>query len=84
MSNSLQPHSLQHTRLPCSSQYLQDLLKFMSVELVMLSHRLFRCDLCPCKKNAKGKAGIGVILLQAREQLSAQLSEQLSAVRGGW
>ena len=49
VSDSLQPHSLQHARLPCSSQYLQDLLKFTSIELVMLSHHLFWCDLCPYK-----------------------------------
>ena len=39
VSNSLQPHGLQHTRLPCPSPTLS-LLKLMSVESVMPSNRL--------------------------------------------
>ena len=41
MSNSLQPHGLQHTRLPCP----RSLLKLMSIESVMLSSHLILC--CP-------------------------------------
>ena len=40
MSDSLQPHGLQHVRLPSPSQ---SLLKFMSIELVMLSNHLIVC-----------------------------------------
>ena len=40
MSDSLQPHRLQHTRLPCPSQ---SLLKFRSTGLVMLSNHLIVC-----------------------------------------
>ena len=35
-------HGLQHTRLPCPS-LSQSLLRFMSIELVMLSHHLIPC-----------------------------------------
>ena len=41
MSNSLWPHGLLHTRLPCHS--LQSLLKFIFIELVMLSNHLILC-----------------------------------------
>ena len=40
MSDSLQPHGLQHTRLPCPSTISQSLLKLMSIELVMPSNHL--------------------------------------------
>ena len=39
-SSCLQPHGLQHARLPCPSQ---SLLKFMSTELVMPSNHLILC-----------------------------------------
>ena len=39
MSSSLQPHGLQHARPPCPSIYPR-LLKFMSIELAMLSNHL--------------------------------------------
>ena len=39
MSSSLQPHGLQHARPPCPSIY-PSLLKFMSIELAMLSNHL--------------------------------------------
>ena len=42
MSNSLQPHGLQHTRVLCSP-FSWSLLKFMSAELVMLSNHLILC-----------------------------------------
>ena len=42
MSNSLQPHGLQHARLPCPSQ-TQSLLKLISVKLVMPSNHLILC-----------------------------------------
>ena len=42
MSNPLQPHGLQHTRLPCSS-LTPSLLKLMSIESVMLSNHLILC-----------------------------------------
>ena len=42
MSNSLQPHWLQHASLLCPSLLLS-LLKFMSIELVMLSNHLIFC-----------------------------------------
>ena len=41
VSNSLQPHGLQHARLPCPSPTL----KLMSIELVMPSNYLILC--CP-------------------------------------
>ena len=41
---TLQPHGLQHTRLPCPS-LSPSLLKFMSIESVMLSKHLILC--CP-------------------------------------
>ena len=37
MSNSLQSHGLQHTRLPCPSTNSQSVLKLTSIELVMPS-----------------------------------------------
>ena len=40
VSNSLQPHGLQHTRLPLSFTISQSLLKLMSIELVMPSNHL--------------------------------------------
>ena len=42
MSNSLQPHGLQHTRLPCPSP-TPETLKFTSIESVMPSSRLILC-----------------------------------------
>ena len=44
ISDSLRPHGLQHTRLPCPSQ-LQNLLKLMFFESVMPSNHLVLC--CP-------------------------------------
>ena len=43
MSDSLQPHGLQHTRLPCPSPSLWNLLKLISIELVMSSNHLILC-----------------------------------------
>ena len=40
VSNSLQPHGLQHARLPCPSPTPQSLLKLMPIELVMPSNHL--------------------------------------------
>ena len=49
MSDSLQPHELQHTRLPCPSPtpgaYTRSLLKFMSFTSVMPSNHLILCHL---------------------------------------
>ena len=47
VSNSLQPHGLQHARPPCPSPITntQSLLKLMSIELVMPSNYLILC--CP-------------------------------------
>ena len=42
ISNSLQPHGLQHTRLPCPSP-TQSMLKLMSIESVMPSNHLILC-----------------------------------------
>ena len=42
MSDSLQPHGLQHARLPCPS-LSPSLLKFTSIELVMLSNHFILC-----------------------------------------
>ena len=44
-SDSLPPHGLQHTRLPCPSLTLRSLLKLLSIELVMPSSHLVLC--CP-------------------------------------
>ena len=43
MSNSLQPHGLQHARPPCPSSHSQSLLKLMSIESVMPSKHLILC-----------------------------------------
>ena len=43
MSDPLRPHGLQHARFPCP--FLKCLLKFMSIELMMLSNHLILC--CP-------------------------------------
>ena len=45
VSDSLQPHGLQHTRLPCPITNTQSLLKFMSLKSVMPSNHLILC--CP-------------------------------------
>ena len=44
MSDSLWPHGLKHARLPCPP-VSQSLLKFMSIESVMLSNHLILCRL---------------------------------------
>ena len=44
VSNSLRPHELQHTRLPCP-HYLPGVLELMSIELVMPSNHHILC--CP-------------------------------------
>ena len=43
VSNSLQPHGLNHTRASLSITNCWSLLKLMSIELVMLSNRLILC-----------------------------------------
>ena len=43
MSNSLQPHGLQHSRLPCPSSTPKSLLKLLPIELVILSNHLILC-----------------------------------------
>ena len=43
MSDSLQPHKLQHTRPPCSSPTTWNLPKLMSLESVMASNHLILC-----------------------------------------
>ena len=43
VSDSLQPHGLQHVRLPCPLPKVQSLLKLMSIELVMPSYHLILC-----------------------------------------
>ena len=43
MSNSLQPHGLQHARPPCLSPTPWGLLKLLSIKSVMLSNRLILC-----------------------------------------
>ena len=43
MSNSLQPHGLQHARLPCPITNSRSLLKLMSIALVMPSNHLILC-----------------------------------------
>ena len=50
MSNSLHPHELQHTRLPCLSSSPRCLLILISIESVMPSSHLTLCRLffsCP-------------------------------------
>ena len=43
MFDSLRPHGLQHTRLPCLSPTPQSLFKLMSIESVMPSKHLILC-----------------------------------------
>ena len=43
MSDSLWPHGLQHTRLPCPFTNSQSLLKLMSIESLMPSNHLILC-----------------------------------------
>ena len=43
MFNSLQPHGLQHTRLPSASSTPRTLLTLMSIESVMPSNHLILC-----------------------------------------
>ena len=43
MCDCLQPHGLQHARLPCPITNSQNILKFMFIELVMLSNHLNLC-----------------------------------------
>ena len=45
MSDSLQPHGLYHTRLPCPSSNSWSLLKLMSIEWMMPSNHLILCSL---------------------------------------
>ena len=45
VSDSLQHHGLQHTRLPCPSPSPRALLKLMSIESVMPSNHLILCHL---------------------------------------
>ena len=51
MSDFLRPHGLQRTKLPCASLSLS-LLKFVSIESVMLSNHLILCNIKPI--NPKG------------------------------
>ena len=50
MSDSLRPHGLQHTRLPCPFIIFQSLLRFMSSESVMLSNHVNLCRPLSFKK----------------------------------
>ena len=45
VSNSLQPHGLQHARVPCSSPIPEAYSKLMSIKSVMPSNHLILC--CP-------------------------------------
>ena len=45
MSDSLPPHGLQYTRLPCPFSNSRSLLKLMSIELVIASNHLILCCL---------------------------------------
>ena len=47
MSDSLQPHGLQHARASLSITNSQSLLKLMSIELVMPSNHLILNQLTP-------------------------------------
>ena len=47
MSDSLQPHGLQHSRLSLSITNFRSLLKLMSIELVMPSNHLILCHILP-------------------------------------
>ena len=42
VSDTLRPHGLQHARFPCQSS-TRNLLRFMSIELVMPSNYLILC-----------------------------------------
>ena len=46
MSNSLQPHGLQHARLPCPSPTPGSLLKLISIKLVVPSNHLILFSFC--------------------------------------
>ena len=54
VSNSLQPHELQHTRLILSFTISQSLLNFMSIELMMPSNHLIPFSSCPQSFPASG------------------------------
>ena len=47
VSDSLQPHGLQHARPPCSSPTPQSLVRLMSIESVVPSNRLILCPPLP-------------------------------------
>ena len=53
MSNSSQPHELQHTRLPCPSSISWSLPKFISITLVMPSNHWWCQPLYTCKSESR-------------------------------
>ena len=77
MSDSLQPHRLQHTRLPCPS-LSPSLLKLMFIELVMPSNHLILCCpfSCPQSFPTSGSFPMSQLFASGSQRLEFQLQHQ--------
>ena len=79
MSDSLQPHELQHARLPCPSPCLS-LLKFMSIESVMLSNFCCLFSSCPQSFPASGSFPMSQLFASGDQFIGALASASVLPV----
>ena len=83
LSDSLQPHGLQHTRLPCHLPISRSLLKLLSIESVMPSNHLVLCrpfllpSIFPSDRETGWAAVYGVA--QSRTRLKQLSSSRMKA-----
>ena len=81
VSDSLQPHGLQHARPPCPSTNSQSLLKLMCIKSVMPSNHLvfYRPLLLLPSVEAKERTGFGKKAFGAESQFEAWPNSSLGA-----
>ena len=81
MSDSLQPHGLQHARLPCPSLIFWSLLKLMSIESVMASSHLILCHpLLPSIFTASGSFPVSWLFTSGGQSIGISASASVLLV----
>ena len=85
ITNSLQPHGLQHSRSPCPSPSPEGLPKFISIASVMLSsHLIFWCPLffCPSSFPASGTFPMSCLCVSGDQNVGASASTLPENIQG--
>ena len=81
MSDLWQPHGLQHARLPCFSLFPRVLLKFMSIESMMLSnHFILCCSILLCFQSFPASVFFPLSQLFASDGQSVGVSNDYSGL----